>query len=71
MVSSTTNFHVLNVVRHIEEKKLSCQPTSSQHITSYKKKTSTDIIYPNVSVLPGLLLEVVLAVHGVVDTQTT
>ena len=35
------------------------------------KKTSTDVIYPNVSVLPGLLLEVVLAVHGVVDHQTT
>ena len=32
---------------------------------------STDVIYPNVSVLPGLLLEVVLAVHGVVDHQTT
>ena len=25
---------------------------------------STDVIYPNVSVLLGLLLEVVLAVHG-------
>ena len=35
------------------------------------KKTSTDVIYPNVSLLPGLLLEVVLAVHGVVDHQTT
>ena len=32
---------------------------------------STDVIYPNVSVLPGLLLEVVLAVHGVVDHKTT
>ena len=39
------------------------------HILS--KKMSTDVIYPNVSVLPGLLLEVVLAVHGVVDHQTT
>ena len=28
---------------------------------------STDVIYPNVSVLPGLLLQVVLAVHSVVD----
>ena len=54
------------------KKKLSCQPTSSKHITSYqKKKTSTDIIYPNVSVLPGLLLEDVLAMHGVVDHKTT
>ena len=39
--------------------------TSSRHITSYQK--STDVIYPNVSVLPGLLLQVVLVVHGVVD----
>ena len=30
---------------------------------------STDVIYPNVSVLPGLLLQVVLAVYGVVDQQ--
>ena len=55
----------------LKTKKLSCQPTSSQHITSYKKKTLTDVINPNVSVLPGLLLEVVLAVHGVADHQTT
>ena len=34
-------------------------------------KMSTDVIYPNVSVLPGLLLEVVLAVHSAVDHQTT
>ena len=32
---------------------------------------STDVIYLNVSVLPGLLLGVVLAVHSVVDQQTT
>ena len=32
---------------------------------------STDVIYPNVIVLPGLLLKVVLAVHSVVDHQTT
>ena len=31
------------------------------------KKTLTDVIYPNVRVLPGLLLQVVLVVHGVVD----
>ena len=30
---------------------------------------STDVIYPNVSVLPGLLLQVVLVVDGVVDRQ--
>ena len=72
MVWSNNNSHVLNVVRHVENKKeLSCQPTSSQHITSYQKKTLTDVINPNVSVLPGLLLEVVLAVHGVADHQTT
>ena len=35
------------------------------------KKKSTDVIYPNVRVLRGLLLQVVLAVHGVVDHQTT
>ena len=69
-VWSTSNSHVLNVVRMSKTKKLSCQPTSSHHINSYKKML-TDVIYPNVSVLPGLLLEVVLAVHGVVDHQTT
>ena len=43
-------------------------------ITTYHmllKKTLSDVIYPNVRVLPGLLLQVVLAVHGVVDHQTT
>ena len=39
------------------------------HILS--KEKSTDVIYPNVSVLPGFFLQVVLAVHGVVDHQTT
>ena len=71
MVSSTTNFHVLNVVRHVENKKtlMSTNIITAYHILS--KKMSTDVIYPNVSVLPGLLLQVVLAVHGVVDHQTT
>ena len=32
---------------------------------------STDVIYPNVSLLPGLLLDVFLAVHDVIDHQTT
>ena len=31
----------------------------------------TEVIYPNASDLPGLLLLVVLAVHGVIDHQTT
>ena len=70
-VSPTTNSHVLNVVRHVENKKtlMSTNIITAYHILS--KKMSTDVIYPNVSVLPGLLLEVVLAVHGVVDHQTT
>ena len=42
-----------------------------QGISHPIKKKSTDVIYPNVRVLPGLLLQVVLAVHGVVDHQTT
>ena len=72
MVSSTTNFHVLNVVRHVENKKNSHVNQHHQRISHpFKKKMSTDVIYPNVSILPGLLLEVVLAMHGVVDHQTT
>ena len=60
----------LNVVRHKKHKKLPCQPQSSQHHILLKK-TSTDVIYPtSVSVLPGLLLHVVLALHTVVDHQT-
>ena len=31
------------------------------------KRTLTDVIYSNVRVLPGLLLLLVLVVHGVVD----
>ena len=70
-VPSTTNSHVLNVVRHVKNKKTLMSTTiiKAYHILS--KKKSTDVIYPNVSVLPGLLLEVVLAVHGVADHQTT
>ena len=69
-VSSTANSHVLNVVRHLENKKTLM---STNIITAYHmllKKTLSDVIYPNVSVLPGLLLEVVLAVQGVVGHQT-
>ena len=70
-VWSTSNSHVLNVVRMSKTKKNSLV-NQHHHITSTPiKKMSTDVIYPNVSVLPGLLLEVVLAVHGVVDHQTT
>ena len=71
MVSSTTNSHVLNVVRHVENKKNSHVNQHHHSISHPIKKMSTDVIYPNVSVLPGLLLEVVLAVHGVVEHQTT
>ena len=70
-VSPTTNSHVLNVVRHVENKKTLM---STNIITAYHmllEKTLSDVIYPNVSVLPGLLLQVVLAVHSVVDHQTT
>ena len=35
------------------------------------KKITTEMIHPNVSDLPGLLLLVVLAVHSAVDHQTT
>ena len=33
------------------------------------EKISTDVIHPDVRYLPGLLHLVVLAVHGVVDSQ--
>ena len=69
-VWSTSNSHVLNVVEYVENKKNS-HVNQHHHSTSTPKKMSTDVIYPNASVLPGLLLEVVLAVHGVVDHQTT
>ena len=69
-VSPTANSHVLDVVTHVENKKTLM---STNIITAHQllKKMSTDVIYPNASVLPGLLLEVVLAVQGVVDHQTT
>ena len=35
------------------------------------KKTSTDVILPNASDLPGVLLQVVLTVHAVVDHHIT
>ena len=61
--------HILNVVRHIERtnKEVSYQPTPTNHIML--RKISTDVIYCNVSDLPGLLLQVLLAVHCVGDDQ--
>ena len=38
-------------------------------ITSSLKKIPTELIHPNVSDLPGLLLQVLLAVHSTVDQQ--
>ena len=32
---------------------------------------SADVVYPNVSLLPGLLLEVFLAMQDVIDHKTT
>ena len=43
--------------------------TTAYHILV--EETPTEVIHPNASDLPGLLLLVVLAVHGVVDHQTT
>ena len=66
-VSLTANPHVFNVVRHVENKKtlMSTNIIPAYHILS--KEKSTDVVYPNVSVPPGPLLQVVLVVHGVVD----
>ena len=50
-------------------KQVSCQPPSRNRTTSSLKKISTDVMHPNVSNLPGHLLQVLLAVHGVVDHQ--
>ena len=42
--------------------------TTAYHIiTSMWKKIPSEMIHPNVSDLPGLLLRVVLAVHSAVD----
>ena len=69
-VSLTTISHILGVVRHVERiKKLLSQPPSPQHITFLLKKIPTEVIHPHVSVLPGLLILVVLAVHSAADHQ--
>ena len=44
-------------------------PPSLQHITSELKKNSTIVKHPYVIELPGLLLQVILAAHGVDDHQ--
>ena len=51
------------------KKQVSCQQPSTNRTTSSLKKISTDVMHPNVSNLPGLLLQVVLAVHAVVDHE--
>ena len=43
--------------------------TTAYHI-KVEEKIPTEVIHPNVSRLPGLLLLVVLAVHSVVDLLT-
>ena len=54
-----------------QNKKLSCQPPSPQHITSLLKKISAEVIHPHVSKLPGPVLIGVLAVHSALNQQTT
>ena len=48
---------------------MSTSITTAYHILV--EETPTEVIHPNASNLPGLLLLVVLAVHSVVDHQTT
>ena len=48
---------------------MSTNITTAYHILV--EETPTEVIHPNASDLPGLLLLVVLAVHSVVDHQTT
>ena len=50
-------------------KQLSFKWPSLQHITSQLKKILIKVIHPNVSDLPGHLLEIVLAVHDVVNVN--
>ena len=54
-----------------QNRKVSSQPPSPQHITSLLKKISAEVIHPHVSKLPGLVLLVVLAVHSALNHQTT
>ena len=67
----TTSSHLVYVVRHVKSIDNSHVNHHNHIILHPSKKTSTDVILPNVSDLPGLLLQVVLAVHAVVDHQLT
>ena len=72
LVSSATNSHVLNVVRHVESIKKTCMSTTiaaACHIKLKKFQPKYYILF--VIDLPGFLLHVVLAAHGVVDHQLT
>ena len=53
-----------------QNRKVSSQPPSPQHITSLLKKISAEVIHPHVSKLPGLVLLVVLAVHSALNHRT-
>ena len=71
-VSSTTNSHVLNVVPHVESKQKNLDVNQYHPSISHPSwKNPSDVINPDFSDLPGLLLQVVLAVHSVVDHQLT
>ena len=65
-VLSPTNSHVPNTVRHVKSIKNFHVATAYHDLV---EKISTDVIHPNVSDDHGLFLQVVLAVHGVVDSQ--
>ena len=68
-VPSTTNPRVLYVARHVNSINNSHFNHHYQSILRPLKKILTNMIHPNVSDLPGLLLQVFLAVHGLVDHQ--
>ena len=67
----TTNSHLTYVVRHVESIDNYHVNHANRSISYPIKKISTDVIHPNVSDDHGLLLQVVLAVHGVVYNQLT
>ena len=48
---------------------MSTNITTAYHILV--EETPTEVIHPNASDLPGLLLQLVLAVHSVVNQQLT
>ena len=70
-VPSTTNPHLLYVARHVNSINNSHFNHHHQSILHPLKKILTKMIHPNVSDLPGLLLQVVLAAHAVVDHHIT